>query len=192
MIFQITALVVLAVFYAFYLGKMLLQRRRGIQTDQMGKGKKGWTWRIEIALKIVTYVTVAAEVVSVLLNTGMLPDWARYAGLVLSVIGTVFFSVTVVSMRDSWRAGISSSDETSLVTSGIFRISRNPAFLGFDLVYLGLALMFFNVWLLAVSMLAIVMLHLQIVCVEEPFLRRAFGEDYILYSRHVCRYLGKR
>lgn len=192
MFFQIAALAVLTVFYAFYLGKMFLQRRKGIQTDQMGKGKKGRTWRIEIALKIVTYLTVVAEVVSVLLNTGMLPDWARYTGLVLGVIGTGFFSVTVVSMKDSWRAGVSSSDETSLVTSGIFRISRNPAFLGFDLVYLGLVLMFFNVWLFAVSMLAIIMLHLQIVCVEEPFLRHTFGENYITYSKHVCRYLGKR
>ena len=41
MTFQISALIILAAFYGCYFGKMLLQRRRGIQTDQIGKGKTG-------------------------------------------------------------------------------------------------------------------------------------------------------
>lgn len=43
-------------------------------------------------------------------------------------------------MRDSWRAGISETDKTELVTEGIYQISRNPAFLGFDLLYIGILL----------------------------------------------------
>lgn len=41
MSFQIIALTILLLFYGCYLGKMLLQRKNGIRTDQMGKGKKG-------------------------------------------------------------------------------------------------------------------------------------------------------
>ena len=40
-------------------------------------------------------------------------------------------------MRDSWRAGIFETDKTKLVTEGIYQISRNPAFLGFDLLIIG-------------------------------------------------------
>lgn len=47
-------------------------------------------------------------------------------------------------MKDSWRAGIAENDKTEIVTSGIYQISRNPAFLGFDCVYIGLMLMFFK------------------------------------------------
>ena len=43
-------------------------------------------------------------------------------------------------MRDFWRAGISETDKTELVTEGIYQISRNPAFLGFDLLYIGILL----------------------------------------------------
>ena len=43
-------------------------------------------------------------------------------------------------MRDSWRAGISETDKTELVTEGIYQISRNPAFLRFDLLHIGILL----------------------------------------------------
>ena len=47
-------------------------------------------------------------------------------------------------MRDSWRAGIPERDGTELVTGGLYAFSRNPAFLGFDLMYLGVFLLFAN------------------------------------------------
>ena len=95
-------------------------------------------------------------------------------------------------MQDNWRAGVSKTDRTSLVTRGIYRISRNPAFLGFDLVYIGILLMFFNWALLLLSAFAALMFHLQIVNVEEDFLQHAFGEEYSEYKRTVNRYLGRR
>ena len=39
MIFQIIAIIILLAFYGCYLGKMFLQKKQGIQTDQMGKDK---------------------------------------------------------------------------------------------------------------------------------------------------------
>ena len=52
--------------------------------------------------------------------------------------------------------------------------------------------MYFNWPLLAASVFAAVMFHLQIVLVEEKFLLRAFGEEYAAYKRRVNRYLGRR
>lgn len=95
-------------------------------------------------------------------------------------------------MRDSWRAGVSETDKTELVTGGIYQISRNPAFLGFDLVYIGILMMFFNWGLLAVSTLAALMFHLQIVNVEEDFLIKTFGDEYLEYKKKVNRYLGRK
>lgn len=39
--FQIGAVIILLVFYGCYFFKMLIQNRKGIQTDQIGKGKVG-------------------------------------------------------------------------------------------------------------------------------------------------------
>lgn len=192
MIFQIIAILILAVFYGCYFIKMISQRRKGIQTDQIGKGKVGFVKFIEVTMKIITIFVPIAEIISIILNTSVLPVWARIAGICIAVTGVSVFITSVVIMRDSWRAGVSKTDKTELVTSGIYSFSRNPAFLGFDLVYLGILLMFFNLPLYIISLLAIIILHLQIVNVEEDFLIDTFGEEYLNYKRKVCRYFGRR
>lgn len=192
MFFKIAALVILAVFYGCYFAKMLEQRRKGIQTDQMGRGKTGAVQGIEYALKAASILTVAAETVSIALGTSALPLWARLLGTAFGVTGVAVFIAAVITMRDSWRAGVPEADRTELVTDGIFAYSRNPAFLGFDLVYIGIVLMFFNWGLFLISAFAAGMLHLQIVHVEEDFLLTAFGDEYLAYRKTVNRYIGRK
>lgn len=189
MIFQGAALVILVVFYGCYVMKMVSQRKKGIRTDQMGKDKEGFTKWVEVTMKVAAYLVPVAEVVSLCLNITVLPVWARAAGLIIAALGLAVFVAAVLTMRDSWRAGVSKTDKTELVTGGIFQISRNPAFLGFDLVYAGILLMFFSWGLFALSALAILMFHLQIVNNEEDFLLETFGEDYLKYKKRVNRYV---
>ncbi|MBQ8001466.1 MAG: isoprenylcysteine carboxylmethyltransferase family protein [Ruminococcus sp.] len=187
-----TAIIILLIFYGCYFGKLFSQKKKGIQTDQLGKGKTGFVKFIEVTLKIITIIVPVAEVAGILSDTSALPPALRYIGVVIALIGDGVFICSVLTMRDNWRAGVAENDKTELVTKGIYRISRNPAFLGFNLVYLGILLMFFNLVLFFISLLASLMIHLQIVNVEEDFLVSEFGEDYINYKKKVCRYLGRK
>ena len=90
------------------------------------------------------------------------------------------------------KAGVSKTDKTELVTNGIYQISRNPAFLGFDLLYIGTLLMFFNWILCFLTVFAVIMYHLQIVNVKEDFLFATFGNEYLQYKKKVCRYIGRK
>lgn len=192
MIYQIIAIVILFVFYSCYFIKMILQKKKGIKTDQMGKGKVGFVKGIEITLKVATYIVPIVEVISIFLGTTVFTIGIRVVGICIGGLGDIVFVISVVTMRDNWRAGVSKTDKTELVTNGIYQISRNPAFLGFDLVYIGVLLMFFNWILLVASAFAALMIHLQIVNVEEDFLLAAFGEEYLEYKKRVCRYIGRR
>ena len=188
--YQIIALAILAAFYAVYFGKMLSQRKQGIRTDQIGKEKSdSKRLRIEIVMRIATICVVVAEVYSIITGHSVLRYSGKTIGMVLGILGVAFFITAVLTMADSWRAGIAEHDETKFVHRGIFRISRNPAFLGFDLVYIGILLMFFNWLLLIFTLWAIVMLHLQILQ-EEKYLPTVFGEEYVAYKKKVCRYFG--
>ena len=112
--------------------------------------------------------------------------------LCVAVVGVLLFGMAVWTMRDSWRAGIPENDKTKMVTKGIYQFSRNPAFLGFDLMYIGILFSFFN-WILCVATsFAIVLFNLQIVNVEEDFLIEAFGDEYLQYKKKVRRYLGRK
>ena len=190
--FQCIALTVLTAFYGCYFAKMFQQKRQGIQTDQLGKGKAEFEKFVEIAMKTAAVLVAAVELGSIFLGTGRFPVPFRIAGAALSVLGTVLFIAAVLTMRDSWWAGVSKTDKTRLVTTGVYQLSRNPAFMGFDLLYAGVLLMFFNGVLCAATVLAILLYHLQIVHVEEVFLRAAFGEEYSRYRKKVCRYLGRK
>ena len=192
MSFQISAVIILLVFYGCYFGKMFMQKKKGIQTDQIGKGKTGFVKMIELTMKVATLLVPLVEIISIAVNVSNLSIIARYLGIVTAILGDIVFVISVWTMKDSWRAGVSPTDKTELVTTGIYQISRNPAFLGFDLVYVGICLMFFNWVLLLVSVFAMLMFHLQIVNVEEDFLLDSFGEDYIAYKKKVNRYFGRK
>lgn len=192
MSFQISAVIILLIFYGCYFGKMFMQKKKGIQTDQIGKGKTGFVKMIELTMKVATLLVPVMEVISISLNISNLPLIVRYVGIIIAILGDIVFVISVWTMKDSWRAGVSPTDKTELVTDGIYQISRNPAFLGFDLVYVGICLMFFNWVLLLVSVFAMLMFHLQIVNVEEEFLLDFFGEEYISYKKKVNRYFGRK
>ncbi len=192
MIFKVIAILEMAAFYTCYFSKMIAQKKKGIQTDQMGKGKEGFVKFVEITLKGVTFIVPAVELVSIFLCNPSLPMTIQWCGAVIGAFGVIVFIISVVTMKDSWRAGVSEKEKAELVTSGIYQISRNPAFLGFDLLYIGILLMFFNWMLWGISVFAMVMFHLQIVNVEEDFLIATFGGEYISYKDKVCRYIGRR
>ena len=189
---KIITLSLIAIFYVCYFAKMISQRKQGIKTDQLGKGKAGFVKFIEITLKIATYLLPIAQIFSIVFYNGTAHIALRIVGVVITALGVVAFILSVLQMKDNWRAGVAKEDKTSLVTNGIYSISRNPAFLGFDLMYIGILFTFFNVYLCFATAFALVFFHLQIVNVEEDFLVEAFGNEYIAYRKKVCRYIGRK
>lgn len=191
MIFRICALAIMAVFYGCYFLKKSLQGRRGIRTNQIGQDKTGFPLFVELIMGVVTLITPIAGLASIWLGRSAASLWMRIAGVFLGVLGTALFLAAMLTMGDSWRAGVT-KDKTSLVTTGIFRHSRNPAFLGFDLVYLGVLLIFPSWPLCLLSLFAILTLHLQIVNNEEDAMLLTFGEEYLEYKKQVNRYWGRK
>ena len=185
------ALFVLVIFYGIYFAKMLVQRRQGIQTRQIGRVKEKSVHIVEVLMSIATLAAPVIQILSILFGWNHMPANARFTGFCIGMLGDMIFLVSVLCMKDSWRAGIPDKDRTKLVTTGIYRYSRNPAFLGFDFMYVGLLLMYFNLSMLVVSAFAIIMLHLQILQ-EERYLTDNYGESYREYRKHVFRYLGRR
>lgn len=190
-LFLILALVIMGIFYGIYFTKMIAQKRKGIQTRQHRQGKEKSVRTIEIILSAATLLIVPVELASIVFERNHMPSPVRIAGVVLGLIGDLVFLIAVLTMSDSWRAGIPETDRTEFVSHGIYQYSRNPAFLGFDLMYIGILLMYFNWILLLFTIWAAVMLHLQILQ-EEKYLQTVFGEDYLAYQKGTGRYFGRK
>ncbi len=185
------ALVVLVLFYTVYFVKMLIQHKHGIKTRQIGRRKEKDIHMVELLMSIATLAAPAAQLISIAFGWSCMPSGARFTGFLIGMLGDIIFLISVVCMKDSWRAGIPDKDKTELVTNGIYKFSRNPAFLGFDFMYAGVLLMYFNPLTAVFSLFAAVTLHLQILQ-EEKYLTSVFGSSYTAYKSRVFRYLGRR
>jgi len=143
-----------------------------------------------------------ASVFLVVLLQAALPNFALYllpilwlqriefqtAGIILLVISLIWTVIAQIQMGNSWRIGIDEEKKTELVSSGVFRFSRNPIFLGMIITLLGLFLAFPNAFTLIILILGFVLIQIQI-RLEEEFLAKKHGEKYINYSGNVRRWI---
>jgi protein-S-isoprenylcysteine O-methyltransferase Ste14 len=189
---NIIGLIVILVFYGSYFAKMFMQGKSGIKTDRMGRGSKPKkTFVIETILKSITFLTAGIQFISIVfiknLPIFIQNNLIRYIGLVIALLGVVVFITAMVTMRDSWRVGIDNTQKTKIINTGIYKYSRNPAFVGFDLFYIGIAIAFSNTFNLIFACCSILLLHLQIL-EEEKFLPTVFGKEYLDYKKKTRRY----
>ena len=183
MIYRIIAILILVAFYSFYFAKLIIQKQQEIKTNQMGTGNKPKkVLLIERVMSVATIMATIVGLVSILFG-----EVNSFAGFRIAV---VIFAMATITMKSSWRVGIP-EEKTTLIKDGIYRFSRNPAFVGFNLLYLSICLMFFNIPLAIISLWAGVMLHLQILQ-EEEHMQKMFGEEYTEYRKYTYRYFGKR
>lgn len=119
MLFRLLALIVLLLFYGIYFTKMLIQKKQGIQTRQIGKRKEKELHRVELWMSAATLLAPAAQLLSIVLDWSWLPDAARWAGFGAGLLGDLIFGIAVVTMKNSWRAGIPDGDKTELIQDGL-------------------------------------------------------------------------
>lgn len=112
-----------------------------------------------------------------------LPAAIRPAGSVLAGGGLAVVAAAW------WERGPGSLEAPqTLVTTGLHGISRNPIYLGFTVVHLGLAGGTRNGWMLATCPVSAALVH-RWVLREERWLRERFGDEYDAYRVRVPRYL---
>ncbi len=81
---------------------------------------------------------------------------------------------------------------SSVVSSGVFRISRNPMYLGLLLLLIGAAFLGGSVAGLLICWLFVMYMNTYQIRPEERHLEEKFGEDYLRYKSKVSRWLGHK
>ena len=122
-----------------------------------------------------------------------LPRLPIAPGRVLSaVLGLSWLLLTTWSFRRFWASGTSVvpvRPTTALVIGGPYRLTRNPMYLGFLLLYVGVACWFGLVWPLLLAPVLVWVISVSVIGREERYLTRTFGDDYRRYQAHVRRWL---
>lgn len=108
-------------------------------------------------------------------------------GLIITGSGVLLFIKAMIDMKNSWRVGIDKATKSNLITIGAYQFSRNPAFVGFDVMFIGLVITYPNLLTLFIVSLNVISLHLLILQ-EERHLLESFGDNYSEYMKKIPRY----
>jgi len=140
--------------------------------------------------KIVGYIIWILYVLSFLniINIKMISFiWLDYISYLTLSIGLFFTIFSLINLGKSTRLGLP-NENTTFIKIGLYRFSRNPMYIGFNLFTISSVLINANLIVLIFSLYSIIIYHF-IIKGEEAFLEKRFGAEYINYKNKVRRYL---
>lgn len=110
-------------------------------------------------------------------------------GVVLIGVGAALFVWTIQLFKKQKTTLHPRGKPASLITTGPYRISRNPIYLGFLLISAGTAVLFANVLAFVGPVIFLFFINTLVIPFEEGMLTNVFGTSYETYSRKIRRWL---
>lgn len=120
------------------------------------------------------------------------PDIVRLAlALALVAVGVAFSAAGIVEFRRARTTLNPRKPEaaSSLVSLGVFKITRNPMYVGLFLVLVGWAVVLSSLWALLGPLAFALYIHRFQITPEERVLSSMFGAEYLAYKERVRRWL---
>jgi protein-S-isoprenylcysteine O-methyltransferase Ste14 len=118
---------------------------------------------------------------------GQLMESLRVFSIASSLVGLLVILISLVNLGDSTSLGLP-SENTTFKEGGLYKLSRNPMYLGFNVLTISSVLLCANSLITVLGIYSIVIYHF-IVIGEEEFLQQRFGEEYAKYMKRVRRYI---
>jgi protein-S-isoprenylcysteine O-methyltransferase Ste14 len=114
--------------------------------------------------------------------------WSRFlvgAALFIIGLGITIWGARTLGLK---QAG---GEKGKLITNGPYRYTRNPQYVGFILLYIGIILITSSFMALVTGVFAIFQIFIG-PFTEEPWLRQQYGKPYEEYCKIVPRFIGFR
>lgn len=145
------------------------------------------SWQSRTFWTLFRALNVAAIASAIFSDSGFLklPEVVRFAGLVVLFGATTLYVSACIALgrRNTY------CDTDGLVTSGIYRWTRNPQYASVIPVFLGLAVAAdsASTYILCGMLVSV---YVLMALAEEPWLEEAYGERYRRYCRRVPRFFN--
>ncbi|MDD5610588.1 MAG: isoprenylcysteine carboxylmethyltransferase family protein [Candidatus Omnitrophica bacterium] len=111
-------------------------------------------------------------------------------GILVSLMGVSLILWTIFLFK---RYGKGTPNPTippkELVIRGPYKIVRNPMVLGGAMILFGEVVVYYSLFLLLISILYVIITYFNAMFVEEPELKKRFGQPYEQYLKEVPRFL---
>ncbi len=161
--------------------------------DTASSGDSGQMSNDHAGVTVSPVLTIAPPLVAGLLlhflwtQLRIFPEWwiGLAVGWPLVVAGVLLLAWSV---RTMFRAGVDpdpNEPTSAIVATGPYALSRNPIYVSFNVVYVGIAFIVNTVWPIAVLPVGIALLYHGVIARDERYLERVFGDEYLKYKVRV-------
>ena len=134
-----------------------------------------------------TWIALALYMLGVRVNHYENPHFINALGYFIAGFGLTISVASLFSLGNSISLGIP-DEKTELKTQGLYKLTRNPMYVGFNLLTISAALLTANYWVSLLALFSLIIYHF-IILGEEAFLRERFGDKYEAYCKNTRRYL---
>jgi protein-S-isoprenylcysteine O-methyltransferase Ste14 len=117
-------------------------------------------------------------------------DFMQIVGSFIGFFGLIVMLACIKRFATEGEGTLSPADPTKqLVINGLYRRSRNPMYVGVVTILIGESVFFTSSMLGIYTLVVFIGFNLFIVFIEEPRLKRDFGEAYIMYCKNIRRWI---
>ena len=116
--------------------------------------------------------------------------WPRIvSGVVVALAGLTLVIAARLWFARTGQSPVPWKPSPQLILKGPYRFTRNPMYVGVTLFQVGLGILFDNLWISALALIGLLIVHFIAVWPEEAYLAEKFGDSYLRYKAAVRRYL---
>jgi protein-S-isoprenylcysteine O-methyltransferase Ste14 len=119
----------------------------------------------------------------------VVPPMLQMVGFLLVILGFFLGIAALITFR---RAGTTANPRgrvTHLVTRGIYGFTRNPIYLGFLFIVIGISLDSGTYWGILLAPILVILFNRLVIQPEEEYLAQKFGEQFMIYKEKVRRWI---
>ncbi|NNC55306.1 MAG: isoprenylcysteine carboxylmethyltransferase family protein [Pseudomonadales bacterium] len=113
----------------------------------------------------------------------------NYAGVFFIAAGLAMAIVSAGAFSRAETPIVPFTTSTTLVTSGCYRFTRNPMYLGMVLVLLGVDLLLGSLTPFLILPIFVLIIHRLFILREEAMLEELFGDEFLEFKRRIRRWL---
>ncbi len=121
--------------------------------------------------------------------TRIIAPWWNLLGIIPLALGVIVNLIADQAFQKANTTVKPFKESTALITEGVFRISRNPMYLGFVLVLIGTAVLMRSLTPYVIVLAFAILMDRMYITVEERMLEKEFGTVWEAYKRNTRRWL---
>jgi protein-S-isoprenylcysteine O-methyltransferase Ste14 len=119
----------------------------------------------------------------------LVPEPYSYLGVLVMLLGLALMTWAAMLFREVGTSFQLRGDSSSLVTSGPFRLSRNPIYLGMLIWLIGLAMLLGSLIAFVFPAIFFMLANFYVIPLEERNMEQVFRRQFVEYKQHVRRWL---